>query len=74
MPSWVAEEILSALEHIGDGRAAVWMSENLVTRGQDTIRAEAEGNAPAFCYRIVGTQRIGNSPLPLYNTPRCPLR
>ena len=27
-PDWVAEEILSASEHIGDDRAAVWMSEN----------------------------------------------
>ena len=26
--SWVAEEILSASEHIGEDRAAVWMSEN----------------------------------------------
>jgi len=27
-PDWVVEEILSASEHIGDDRAAVWMSEN----------------------------------------------
>ncbi|MBU0705010.1 MAG: hypothetical protein KKC18_14215 [Chloroflexi bacterium] len=27
-PSWVAEEILSASQHIGEDRAAVWMSEN----------------------------------------------
>ncbi len=27
-PAWVAEEILSASEHIGDDRAAGWMSEN----------------------------------------------
>ena len=27
-PAWVAEEILSASEHIGEDRAAVWMSWN----------------------------------------------
>jgi len=27
-PTWVSEEILSAPEHIGDDRAALWMSEN----------------------------------------------
>ena len=27
-PPWVAEEILSASEHIGDERAILWMSEN----------------------------------------------
>ena len=27
-PGWVAEEILSASEHIGDDRAAVWMRRN----------------------------------------------
>ena len=27
-PSWVAEQILSASQHVGDDRAAVWMSEN----------------------------------------------
>jgi hypothetical protein len=27
-PDWVAEEILSASEHIGRDRAAVWMSRN----------------------------------------------
>ena len=28
VPDWVAEEILSASEHIGRDRAAVWMSRN----------------------------------------------
>jgi hypothetical protein len=28
VPDWVAEEILSASEHIGEDRAAVWMSRN----------------------------------------------
>jgi hypothetical protein len=28
VPSWVAEKILGASEHIGDDRAAVWMSDN----------------------------------------------
>ena len=28
VPTWVSEEILSASEHIGDDRAAVWMSDN----------------------------------------------
>ena len=28
VPDWVAEEILSASEHIGEDRAAVWSSEN----------------------------------------------
>jgi hypothetical protein len=27
-PAWVGEEILSASEHIGDRRAALWLSEN----------------------------------------------
>jgi hypothetical protein len=27
-PAWVAEQILSASESIGEDRAAVWMSEN----------------------------------------------
>ena len=27
-PDWVAEEILSASERIGDDRAVLWMSEN----------------------------------------------
>ena len=27
-PAWIAEEILSASEHIGDDRAVLWMSEN----------------------------------------------
>ena len=27
-PSWVTEEILSASQHIGDDRAAVWFGEN----------------------------------------------
>jgi hypothetical protein len=27
-PSWMSEEILSASQHIDDGRPAVWMSEN----------------------------------------------
>ena len=27
-PAWVSEEILSASEHIGDQRAALWMSDN----------------------------------------------
>jgi hypothetical protein len=27
-PSWAAEEILSASEHISDQRAVLWMSEN----------------------------------------------
>ena len=28
VPDWVAEEILSASEHIGDDRAVLWMSKN----------------------------------------------
>jgi hypothetical protein len=28
VPDWMAEEILSASEHIGEDRAAVWMSRN----------------------------------------------
>jgi hypothetical protein len=28
VPDWVAEEILSASERIGEDRAAVWMSRN----------------------------------------------
>ena len=28
VPDWVAEEILSASEHIGDDRPVLWMSEN----------------------------------------------
>ena len=28
VPDWVAEEILSTSEHIGDDRAVLWMSEN----------------------------------------------
>ena len=27
-PSWVTKEILSASEHIGDDRAALWVSKN----------------------------------------------
>jgi len=27
-PAWVGEEILSASEHIGDDRAAVWLSKS----------------------------------------------
>ncbi len=27
-PAWVTEEILSASEHIGDQRAALWISKN----------------------------------------------
>jgi hypothetical protein len=27
-PEWMAEEILSASERVGDDRAAVWLSEN----------------------------------------------
>jgi hypothetical protein len=27
-PAWVSEQILSASEHIGDQRAALWMTEN----------------------------------------------
>ncbi len=27
-PAWVSEEILSASERIGDGRAVLWMSKN----------------------------------------------
>jgi len=28
LPDWVTEEILSASQHIGDDRAAVWFSDN----------------------------------------------
>jgi hypothetical protein len=28
VPAWVTEEILSASQHIGDDRAALWMSDN----------------------------------------------
>lgn len=28
VPTWVAEEILSASKHIREDRAALWMSEN----------------------------------------------
>ncbi len=28
LPEWVTEEILSASQHIGDDRAAVWFGEN----------------------------------------------
>ncbi len=28
LPDWVTEEILSASQHIGDDRAAMWMSWN----------------------------------------------
>jgi hypothetical protein len=28
VPTWVSEEILSASEHIGEDRAALWLSEN----------------------------------------------
>ncbi len=27
-PAWVGEQILSASQHVGEGRAAVWFSEN----------------------------------------------
>jgi len=27
-PDWLAEEILSASEHIGDDRAVLWVSKN----------------------------------------------
>ena len=27
-PSWVGEQILSASEHVGDDRPAVWLSDN----------------------------------------------
>ena len=27
-PTWVSEELLSASEHIGDDRPALWISEN----------------------------------------------
>ncbi len=28
LPEWVTEEILSASQHIGEDRAAVWFGEN----------------------------------------------
>ncbi len=28
LPEWVSEEILSASQHAGDDRAAVWFGEN----------------------------------------------
>jgi hypothetical protein len=28
VPAWMAEEILSASEHVGDDRTVLWLSEN----------------------------------------------